>query len=210
MKMLIGVLLFSQVLVATGSYTTNRFERVVTEDGKELLNARPLRIEPDHIVVFSHSAGIDRIPAQHLPDPILSAIGYPTREDVARARREREESERQASQRNRDRLEAEMRRRESLPPGQRFELVLRDVGIDRSLIRTISQRESTISLTVGSSWHSLSYTRRYDMAQVLWRSWASIYSPNEPDKAYLEIRDVSGRRVGGSRWLAGSLIWVDR
>jgi hypothetical protein len=47
------------------------------------------------------------------------------------------------------------------------------------------------------------------MAKMLWKAWASIHNPTNPDKARISIRDVTGGEVGGSRVWAGSLIWVD-
>ena len=59
-----------------------------------------------------------------------------------------------------------------------------------------------------NSWHRDVYQVRYQVAQTLWKAWAGIHSPNEPDKARIDILDLNGNKVGGSRIWAGSLIWV--
>ncbi len=66
--------------------------------------------------------------------------------------------------------------------------------------------EATIK--VRNSWHIKPYQIRLQDAQNLWSAWATIASPKEPDSARIKIVDFNGNEVGGSRVLAGSLIWV--
>jgi hypothetical protein len=66
----------------------------------------------------------------------------------------------------------------------------------------------TATLTVSNVWHLKLYQVRLQDAQALWEVWARIASPKEPDKARISIVDLRGNEVGGSRFLAGSLIWV--
>lgn len=66
----------------------------------------------------------------------------------------------------------------------------------------------TVTLSVDDVWHIKPYQIRLQDAQAFWEAWARIASPNEPDKARISIKDLRGNEVGGSRMLAGSLIWV--
>lgn len=63
-------------------------------------------------------------------------------------------------------------------------------------------------LTVNNLWHVRAYQLRLQDAQVLWQAWAGIRSSSNPDLARIKLVDFSGNEVGGSRALAGSLIWV--
>lgn len=66
---------------------------------------------------------------------------------------------------------------------------------------------NTFRLTVRDPWHSLAQQVRLQNAQLLWKAWAEIRSPNEMDAARLEIVDLRGNAVGGSG-LFGSLVSV--
>ena len=50
--------------------------------------------------------------------------------------------------------------------------------------------------------------RRLVAARELWRLWAAIHSPKDPDHAPIKLVDEEGRRIGGSG-LAGSVIKVE-
>lgn len=63
-------------------------------------------------------------------------------------------------------------------------------------------------IKVRNTWHLKPYQIRLQDAQNLWSAWATIASPEEPDSARIKIVDLNGNEVGGSRVLAGSLIWV--
>ncbi|MGQ0628151.1 MAG: hypothetical protein ACT4PL_08650, partial [Phycisphaerales bacterium] len=64
------------------------------------------------------------------------------------------------------------------------------------------------TLTVKNIWHVKHYQVRLQDAQTLWQAWATIASPKDPDSARIVLVDGNGNEVGGSRALAGSLIWV--
>lgn len=64
------------------------------------------------------------------------------------------------------------------------------------------------TLTVKNIWHIRHYQIRYQDARSLWEAWAAIASPKDPDSARLALVDGNGNELGGSRALAGSLIWV--
>ncbi len=63
-------------------------------------------------------------------------------------------------------------------------------------------------ITVTNNWHLMAYQIRLQCAQNLWKLWAQIDNPKDWDTARISIVDYNGNEVGGSRWLAGSLIWV--
>lgn len=82
-----------------------------------------------------------------------------------------------------------------------------------TIVQSVSVRRSgdniwTATLTVKDIWHIRHYQIRLQDAQALWEGWATIASPREPDLARISIVDGRGNEVGGSRILAGSLIWV--
>ena len=63
-------------------------------------------------------------------------------------------------------------------------------------------------LTVINDWHYAPYQVRLQCAQGFQAVFSSIACPENPDLAYISIVDYMGNEVGGSRWKAGSLIWV--
>ncbi len=93
---------------------------------------------------------------------------------------------------------------------QTFTDVLKNAGVDSSIIARTSQREDTLTIVVGNVWHHQHYQDRLQVAQNLWKIWAHIRSPNDLDSARLKLTDLNGNVVGGSRLLAGSLIWVKK
>jgi tetratricopeptide (TPR) repeat protein len=91
-----------------------------------------------------------------------------------------------------------------------FMATLNAAGIDKSIIDRVSAKDDELTIVVANSWHFQPYQIRLQAAQNLWSLWATIRSPNDPDKARIELTDYNGNSVGGSRWLAGSLIWVKK
>ena len=87
---------------------------------------------------------------------------------------------------------------------------LKAAGIDKSIIDRCSAEDDTLTIVVANAWHFQPYQIRLQAAQNLWNLWAKLRSPNDPDKARIELTDYNGNSVGGSRWLAGSLIWVKK
>jgi len=87
---------------------------------------------------------------------------------------------------------------------------LTDAGrYGRVIVRiTENGNRDRIKITVSNAWHSVSYQVRLQGAQNLWKIWAALHSPYEPDKARISIVDLNGNEVGGSRMWGGSLIWV--
>lgn len=80
--------------------------------------------------------------------------------------------------------------------------------IDSVSVRRIGDKTWEAELTVRNIWHLRHYQLRLQDAQTLWKAWAVIASPNEPDLARIKLVDENGNEVGGSRILGGSLIWV--
>jgi hypothetical protein len=66
-----------------------------------------------------------------------------------------------------------------------------------------------VEIVVSPEWHYHPKAIRLQLAQSLWKLWASICSPHDPDKALISLFDATGNRVGGSSSLAGSLVNVD-
>lgn len=65
-----------------------------------------------------------------------------------------------------------------------------------------------LTVTVANSWHREPYQIRLQAAQGLWKAWAAVNSPTEPDRSRLRLTDGNGNEVGGSRTWGGSMIWV--
>ncbi|MGG6295259.1 hypothetical protein ACQ4M4_12790 [Leptolyngbya sp. AN02str] len=66
-----------------------------------------------------------------------------------------------------------------------------------------------VVLEVSNAWHYDPKPIRLQATQSLWEGWATIHNPDEPDKARIKLVDARGNQVGGSRTLAGSLLYVD-
>lgn len=103
-KLVLALFLIGIVSEASSQFT-NRFETLVTRNGKEYSNARPQRIEDGVLVVF-HSSGIERIPISELSDDVLAALGLQTRAEAAQVKqRKREEAARRAEAKRRSEQE---------------------------------------------------------------------------------------------------------
>lgn len=88
--------------------------------------------------------------------------------------------------------------------------VLKEAGIDSTVIESVSIKGDTLTIVVSNLWHSLNYQVRYQAAQKLWEHWWKINRAKNADFSRIEIEDYSGNSVGGSRVWAGSLIWVQK
>lgn len=66
----------------------------------------------------------------------------------------------------------------------------------------------TATITLRNVWHLRNKQIRLQDAQTLWKAWAVVASKDDPDSARIKLVDLNGNEVGGSRVLAGSLIWV--
>lgn len=95
-------------------------------------------------------------------------------------------------------------------PVNRFIKRLAKAGVGSELIDTVSYDSDPkwIKVTVANGWHLAPYQLRLQAAQNLWKLWAGIASPSEPDNARIKLVDYNDNEVGGSRVIAGSMIWV--
>lgn len=83
-----------------------------------------------------------------------------------------------------------------------------DIGIIESVQVEKSGTRWYATIKVSNLWHLRHYQIRYQDTQTLWKVWAGLVTPNDPDSAIIAIIDQSDNMVGGSSMLAGSLIWV--
>jgi len=93
---------------------------------------------------------------------------------------------------------------------QKYRKLMRSIDKNGDIVTNVTQgrMDGEIKISVSNSWHYEPYQIRLQLAQKLWDAWAATHSPNEPDKARIQIVDGNGNEVGGSRAWAGSLIWV--
>jgi hypothetical protein len=87
---------------------------------------------------------------------------------------------------------------------------MKAMDIPNSILLHASQSGDRLTVFVGNDWHYQPYQTRLQISQNLWGKWASIHSPNDLDISRLKVTDANGNKVGGSRFLAGSLIWVKK
>lgn len=91
--------------------------------------------------------------------------------------------------------------------------VFRAVGsqiLSSIAVRSLGNDSWKAIITVGNDWHGLNYQVRLQFAQALQRGFAATACPKAPDLARIQIVDLMGNEVGGSRWLGGTLVWVDK
>ena len=87
--------------------------------------------------------------------------------------------------------------------------IINDSGLN-TYISEVHQDNKTATIKVRDSWHFQHYQLRLQCAQKLWLIWASLVSPNDPDLAIIYLVDNNGNNVGGSGWLGGSVIKVQK
>jgi hypothetical protein len=68
--------------------------------------------------------------------------------------------------------------------------------------------EFEIRLQAGARWQALGEAARLRSARVFWEAWAKIHPPNQRFKSRIVIVDKRGTKIGGSRLLDPSKIWV--
>jgi hypothetical protein len=91
-----------------------------------------------------------------------------------------------------------------------YRSLISSIDEDGNVIASVSQgrMDGEVKITVSNAWHYQPYQVRLQTAQNLWNAWSRVHSPNDPDKSRIQIVDLNDNKVGGSRVLAGSLIWV--
>ncbi len=80
-----------------------------------------------------------------------------------------------------------------------------------STVKAKAPSYTEIEIAVKNVWHYQPKQVRLQAAQSLWELWATGYCPERetPDNCRITLVDLNGNRVGGSSWLAGSIIKVD-
>ncbi len=68
--------------------------------------------------------------------------------------------------------------------------------------------ENEVRITVAKDWHILDYEVRLKLAQDLWKMWSEILPAHVRDQARITLADETDTKVGGSRLLGPSRIWV--
>ncbi len=99
-----------------------------------------------------------------------------------------------------------------LDPGYEREIFARQVkamkadGVIVGVSKGLSDNE--VRITVNKDWHILEYEVRLKLAQDLWKMWAKILPPQLRIQARITLADETDTKVGGSRLLGPSRIWV--
>ncbi|MDX1483391.1 MAG: hypothetical protein R3229_02820 [Alphaproteobacteria bacterium] len=65
-----------------------------------------------------------------------------------------------------------------------------------------------LRLQVDGAWSALDQATRYRFARAMWQAWAALHDPGDRYKARILIIDEKGMKIGGSRLLDPSKIWV--
>ena len=65
-----------------------------------------------------------------------------------------------------------------------------------------------VRITVTDAWKVLDYGVRLNFARKLWKTWAKLFPTAAGSTARIVIVDGKGRKLGGSRLLNSSNIWV--
>lgn len=80
-----------------------------------------------------------------------------------------------------------------------------------STIEAKAPSYTDLEIAVKNVWHYQPKQVRLQAAQSLWELWAGKYCPERetPDHCRITLVDLKGNVVGGSSWLAGSIIKVD-
>lgn len=176
---------------------------ITTVDGTVHENGSVTQISADSIL-FKKAAGPISIPMESLPETLRHHFAYdPKIADELRKAKERQlvaMKEREAAAAAKENAQNNL---------DTFMAVLEAAGVGNELISNVSTRGETITITVATGWHYQPKQVRQQSAQILWQTWAMIASRDNLDRARLSLRDAVGNEVGGSRLLAGSLIWVD-
>lgn len=130
----------------------------------------------------------------------LAAAEREREREAAAAKREAEERRKAQAQREiQDKLDAYLAVINTFDPQ-----LVESVSVSQ-----ISAESWEAELTMKNIWHLRHKQIRLQDAQTYWQTWALIASPTDPDRARIKLVDLRGNRVGGSGWLAGSLVSVD-
>lgn len=221
---------FSEVDLLASAIDSGTDEGMVPDELMGLSDPEFDQFREDHTLPVSLASGFDGL-ERHTIQLALAAV--PRVANAREARRqaeieaERRRKEEKAQRRERERLVAEAAQRQAAAAAAREpelqrqakarDKILLDsfIGqVDPNFVKRVSMKRISSSLqltiTVSNIWHIRAYQIRLQDAQTLWEIWARIASPSELDSARIKIVDLRGNEVGGSRVLAGSLIWVQK
>lgn len=95
-------------------------------------------------------------------------------------------------------------------PVDEFIATMEARNMGSAVMHSVAREGETLTITMANGWHLSGYEARLRSAKALWVTWARIVSPGDLDSARIRLVDFSGTEVGGSRVLAGSLIWVQK
>jgi hypothetical protein len=92
-----------------------------------------------------------------------------------------------------------------------FVAKLGTAGITNDLVASakLGLIHDELVVTVGETWHQAVRQDRLMAAQNLWKLWASINSPTDPDHSRIKLVDTNGNEVGGSGVMGSSISVVD-
>ena len=93
---------------------------------------------------------------------------------------------------------------------RRYRTRLNAGGLNERIITRLSANGLKVTITVVDVWSDMDYGSRLQAADTLYKLWALVASPGSPDSARISIVNENGVEIGGSRMLAGSLIWVQK
>lgn len=79
-------------------------------------------------------------------------------------------------------------------------------GVILRVTKGLSDNE--VRITLAKDWHILEYEVRLKLAQDLWKMWSKILPPHSRDQARITLVDERDIKLGGSRLLGPSRIWV--
>lgn len=69
--------------------------------------------------------------------------------------------------------------------------------------------DGLVEIEVTPTYQAEAKVSRENLASALWKAWAYSYGHDDVDKARIRLVDGRGKQVGGSRVIAGSMIYVD-
>jgi hypothetical protein len=98
---------------------------------------------------------------------------------------------------------------DSLSKHEQYFNKLRMSGIGLETVEKVqvSSMPNIVKIVVSNSWHSQPYQIRLQAAQGLQKLWGNLYLPESPDRGRIELVDLNGNKVGGSKIMGG--VWVN-
>jgi nitrogen fixation-related uncharacterized protein len=79
-------------------------------------------------------------------------------------------------------------------------------GMILKVVRGLSDYE--LRITMAEKWKALDYKVRIKFARAMWKNWEKLFPAGNRFKARIVVVDSKERKLGGSRLLKSSDIWV--